>query len=571
MVGIYIITQLVSSSLRERFENQLIEANRVAADLIVRREESHLETLRLMAFTQGVPEAILASDAEQLESLLYPLALNENIQSLTIVSLEGEEILSMIQDPLSGEYSLSSGSELSGLELVRLVLAEISDDRGDKYSSLEETTLDYYLMTSAPVSNENSELSGALIIGSNLASLTTDVKTQALADIFVLDRSGKLIASTFPGAEEIEETLSLTENELINLRLSYSKEFELSLRKYEAFYAPLLVRGDQVGYIGVALATNFIVSTEATSRNTLSIVFTLVTAAIALIGIALAYSIARPVLRLRDVALAVASGNLDQRSNFKRNDEIGELAESFDTMISNLQIQTIELIQSEKLSAVGQLSAGIVHDVKNPLAVIKGLAEEIQEDLDDRPEIIEYLNIISDNASKADVILSDLMTFTRQSNFELKHQNVCDSVDRAVRLTNYLARKEHVSIDINHENEPLMASYDGQQIEQVITNLIQNAVQAMPRGGDLIITTKSEGEYAVIRIRDTGTGIPEEKIERIFDPFYTTKPAGQGTGLGLSVSHGIIQKHKGEITVTSEVGNGTTFIVQLPLNGQHVI
>jgi signal transduction histidine kinase len=133
-------------------------------------------------------------------------------------------------------------------------------------------------------------------------------------------------------------------------------------------------------------------------------------------------------------------------------------------------------------------------------------------------------------------------------------------------LTTYLARQSNVRVEVNHEDGAIMLSYDGQQIDQVFTNLIQNAIQAMPEGGELTIATKREGEYAIIGFRDTGSGIPEESVARIFDPFFTTKPEGEGTGLGLSVSQGIIKKHNGKITVDSEVGVGTSFVVYLPLD-----
>lgn len=566
MAGIYVITRLVSSSVRERFVNQLVEANRVAGDLIVQREEVHLENLRLMAFTQGVPEAILENDADRIESLLYPLVLNENVHSLTVVNLEGTEIISMVKDPESDEYQLSYGGDLSDLELVTLPLSGFEDDVGDKFSSLENTSYGYYILTSAPVYNADSQLTGALIVGTYLDSLAADLKAQALADIIVLDHTGALLATTFPQLGENFSELSLSTTEVSDIHPSLTKEYSLSLRNYEAIYAPLVVRQTDVGIVGVALPTNFIVSTEAISRNSLSLVFTIATAAIVVIGILLAYTIAKPILRLRDVALTVASGDLNQRSGLHRRDEIGQLAESFDTMITNLQERTVELVQSEKLSAVGHLSAGIAHDVKNPLAVIIGLAEEVQDDARDNPDMVGYLKTISANASRADAIISDLMTFTRQSNYEVRNQNICDSINRSVRLTTYLARQSNVHVVVEHEDDAIMLSYDGQQIDQVFTNLIQNAIQAMPEGGELIIATKREGKHAMIGFRDTGSGIPEESVARIFDPFFTTKPEGEGTGLGLSVSQGIIKKHNGKIMVDSEVGVGTSFIVYLPLD-----
>ena len=330
------------------------------------------------------------------------------------------------------------------------------------------------------------------------------------------------------------------------------------------FYSQLILRQKKVGFLGIALPTNFVVATESTSQVTLSIIFTLATLGIVVIGYILAVTIARPILRLRDAAVAVGSGDLDQRAHLSRRDEIGQLGHEFDKMVANLQDRTSELAQSEKLSAVGQLAAGIAHDVKNPLGVIKGLAEEIEEDMPANSNSIQHLRVIQDNASRADAILNDLMTFSRQSAFEMKYQNICDTVHKAVRLTGYLARKGYVEIDVETKTDQIMTYFASQQIEQVLINLIQNAVQAMPEGGKLLIKVSEAFGNISISVADTGLGIKEENLRKVFDPFYTTKPEGEGTGLGLSVSYGIIKKHQGTIKVESVIGVGTTFLINLP-------
>jgi signal transduction histidine kinase len=565
MGGVFIITRLVTSSVRERFTNQLLESSRVSADGIVGVESAHLETLRLMSFTQGVAEAVSQNNVDALETLLYPLVLNQDIELLTVTNDNGTELMSLVKDPNTGQVATSDGADLSGLELVRLPLFNYADEIGDKFSALEQTIYGSYLLTSTPVYLNETEFVGVMVIGTNLQTMSAELKSQALGDVILLDPNGGLLATTFP-LENIEDDLKLTTNELENLHISYSKSVSVSMREYEILYTPLMLRQRESGVLGVALPTNFIVSTEATSRNSIAMIFALATIGMIIVGYLLAMTISRPILKLKDVANAVAKGDLDQRAGLRRRDEIGDLASSFDIMIANLQDRTTELVQSEKLSAVGQLAAGIAHDVKNPLAVIQGLAEELQEDVASDPEIVAHLNVIRDNAHRADTIVSDLMTFARQSAFEMKNANIVDTVKGAVRLTDYLARKSSVFVEVDTSAEEIILPYAHQQIEQVLINLFQNAIQAMPNGGNLKATIEHDNKWVSIIVEDTGQGIPKENLQRIFDPFFTTKPEGEGTGLGLSVSYGIIKKHRGDIRVASTVGKGTTFIITLPLD-----
>ena len=234
-------------------------------------------------------------------------------------------------------------------------------------------------------------------------------------------------------------------------------------------------------------------------------------------------------------------------------------------MNARLQATQAQLIQSEKLASVGQLTAGIVHDVKNPLAVIKGLAEELSDEGDLDEFTVEGLETIRDSASKANTIVTDLLKFARQSTPEMQTRDMRATLESVFRLTEYLVRKGNVTLVPDLPMTSVMATYDPQQIEQVLINLVTNAVQAMPDGGTLDVSLKEHEDNLVITIRDSGVGISEENVVRIFDPFFTTKPEGEGTGLGLSVSYGIISRHRGRIDVESEVGSGTTFIVTLPL------
>ncbi len=595
MVGTFIVTRLVASSVSERFYNQMYEAGRVASDGMVRQEEVHLANLRLMVFTQGVAEAVAARDGDSLQEILWPLALNNNVDAVSVVGLDGIEILTLARDPGSSRYGVYKGTDYSQQEIVQRVLAREIDEIGDKFAGLVHTRFGPYLYTSAPVRDSRNRVVGVLMVGTSLDGLIAELKSQSLADIVILDQEGRALATTFVSEGTLAEDLALSPDEIPEPGQTVVRDLRLEERdrEYKIAYAPLIIRQQPLGVLGAALPSDYVVSAEATSRNTFSLVFSLATLAVIVVGYAISQSIAKPLLKLREISLAVAEGDLNQRTGMSRSDEIGDLAAVFDLMTFRLRRRTAQaarlyqetlqrnkelaeinarlqstqqqLIQSEKLAAVGQLTAGIVHDVKNPLAVIKGLAEELSEDGVVSPEVAEQLRTIRDNAARATRIVTDLLKFARQSNPAMQHQNLGDTVRTAVRLTDFLARKNGVRVQLQVPERGIDATYDATQIEQVLVNLIQNAIQAMPDGGDLSVRLNADEQWARIDVADTGVGIPEKHLRRIFDPFFTTKPPGEGTGLGLSVSYGIVSDHRGRIEVKSKVGQGTTFSVFLPL------
>jgi signal transduction histidine kinase len=595
MIGMFVITRLVASTLRERFANQMLEASRVAADSIVRHERDHLEELRVMTFTQGVGPALEGGRADDLQQVLFPLVLNKGIESLTVVSAQGQELLSLIEDPTTSEYLVSRGADLSQVGLLAGPLAGVEDPQGDKYAGLVSTIYGPYLLTAGPVRGGAGEVLGALMIGTRLDSLAADIKAQVLADVIILDPSGALMTTTLAEPEEGYAVLGLAPYDVAYLDPGKTVELSLYGRPYQIYYSPLLVRQQPAGVLGVVLPSNFIVTTESVSRNVFILLFTLGTLAVIITGLFLASRISRPIVRMRDVSLAVAAGDLDQKTGVRGRDEVGQMAAVFDLMTFRLRRRTAQanrlhaeavrrseqlaeanvrlqqaqqqLLQSEKLAAVGQLSAGIVHDVKNPLAVITGLTEELQENLPKESPYRTPLAQIRENAVRASGIVTDLLKFARQSDPELRYQNIWDTMRTAIRLTDYMTRKGNVKLVFDPQAQPLLTYYDAQQIQQVLINLIQNAVQAMPKGGSLTLDVRSVPPWAEILVRDTGVGITPQNLTRIFDPFFTTKPSGEGTGLGLSVSYGIVATHKGHIDVQSDVGRGTTFTVRLPLRG----
>jgi len=234
-----------------------------------------------------------------------------------------------------------------------------------------------------------------------------------------------------------------------------------------------------------------------------------------------------------------------------------------------------QVIEAGKLASVGELAAGIAHEINNPVAIMveeAGWIEDLldEEDLQASENLDEFkraLKQIKTQGIRCKEITHKLLSFARKTDPKLKMVSLNDLLQEVVGLSEQSAKYSNVKI-IKHltPNLPVI-SVSPSEMQQVLLNLINNAIDAMDtKGGQIEITTRMENDYVIVDVADTGHGIPRADLQRIFDPFYTTKPVGKGTGLGLSICYGIVKKMGGEITVNSAVGLGTTFHVRIPVS-----
>jgi signal transduction histidine kinase len=224
------------------------------------------------------------------------------------------------------------------------------------------------------------------------------------------------------------------------------------------------------------------------------------------------------------------------------------------------------MMQQEKLASIGRLSAGVAHEINNPLTTVLTSVMLILEEMDPDDPIYEELQIITNETLRCRKIVSGLLDFARQKKPVKKMNDLNDIVLASLSLTKKQAEFDDVSIEAElSENLPLI-NVDKDQLQQALINLTLNAIEATSSAGTVTYSTKfvSETQIIEITISDTGSGIPYENVDRIFDPFFTTKE--NGTGLGLAVTHGIIEQHGGTIDVNSKPGHGTCFTVRLPLD-----
>ena len=232
-----------------------------------------------------------------------------------------------------------------------------------------------------------------------------------------------------------------------------------------------------------------------------------------------------------------------------------------------LETANQQLIQAAKLASVGELASGMAHEINNPIGIILGRTDYILATQDNlSAEAKEDLKVIRGQAERVASTVRNLLTFARPSPLSMQRLDLAELVDEAVKLEAPRCRTAAVEIERSSSLRIPTIQADPDQLQQVLINLMNNAIEAMPQGGRLSVSlTYGGGGQVIANISDTGTGITEENQARIFDPFFTTKPAGKGTGLGLAVSYGIIRDHGGEIRVSSIPGRGSTFSIVLPV------
>ncbi len=299
----------------------------------------------------------------------------------------------------------------------------------------------------------------------------------------------------------------------------------------------------------------------------------------ALVALGVAYFMARRISgsinKLVSASQEIARGNLEATVEITSNDELAELAQTFNVMAAALKERDEQLkeftrkkmMESERLALIGQLAAGVAHELNNPLQGIVAYSHLLLERLTCEDAGTDSVKKIVTQANRCRDIIRGLLDFSRQQKPDKRLCNVNSVLEECIGLLENQAIFHNIYIEKALAPDLPMVVMDPAQIERVFMNILINAAEAMAGNGLLSLATRLAPAKGFIEVEftDTGHGIPEQDIEQIFDPFFTTKEVGRGTGLGLAISYGIIKEHNGSITVESEVGQGTTFIVRLPV------
>jgi len=279
----------------------------------------------------------------------------------------------------------------------------------------------------------------------------------------------------------------------------------------------------------------------------------------------------KPLALIQNTIGGVAEGDfspIPHEENGK--DEISQLIDAFNRMASELDAKQEQLVQSRKIAAIGTFTAGIAHELNNPINNIYLTAETLMEDHQNLtpPEFKELLLDVLNQAERAGEIVKNLLDFSRNELPSFTDLSIGDVIHKTFKLVKNQVMLAGIKTEINIGQSLPVIRGNFRNLEQVFLNLFLNAIQAMPQGGKISVDTRVENHFLRVDVRDTGTGINPEQLERIFEPFYTTKQVGRGTGLGLAVSYALIKRHAGYIEVQSEVNKGTVFSVYLPLHAE---
>jgi len=609
LVAIRLIGTGIISQAQDKVRTDLNSARHIYQDAIHEVEA----LLRLSAQRYYIKDALLAKNVEALKKELEVIRTRESLDVLTLTDKNGRVIVRSRNPSISGDDQahdelvsqvLSGGKVVAatvivpreellkeGTDLVEQTRIKFIATPKAKPSPETEQTSAMMIKAAAPVFGYDDSLLGVLY-GGNLLNRNYKIVDEIKGTVYQeVKYKGKDIgtATIFQGDLRISTNVKTEDgSRAIGTRVSqevYEQELVRGLpwidrafvvnNWYISAYEPIKdVNGKIIGilYVGI-LEEKFMDMRKRAIAIFLGI--TLAGMVMALVASSfLAKGVLQPIKHLVFASQQLAKGNLEYEVKLKSKDEIGELEETFNLMASSLkerderlkEYTQQQIMKSERLATLGQLAAGVAHEINNPLGAVLMYAHLSLEEMEAQDPRRKNLEKMVGETTRCKDIVKGLLDFARQTEPNVEESDVNEILKRTLSLLENQALFQNVRIIRAFSPSLPKVMTDSSQIQQVFTNIILNGGEAIDGEGELTVATRTapDGEYIEIEFTDTGCGIPRENLEKIFDPFFTTKEVGRGTGLGLSVSFGIIARHRGTINVKSEPGKGTTFIVRLP-------
>jgi len=609
-VGIQLISDRIVAEAQEKVSRDLNSAREIYSSKL-----NHVnDIVRLTADRFYIKDAIISGDVESFANELERVKIGEDLDALTITDPTGIVVLRANNINLAGDSQVHN--ELIAAVMKRNVpvaatmIMPVEDLRLVSESLVEQARFTFIDTPMARPRSQTEETSGMML---GAAAPIFDYQNHLIGILF----GGVLLNRNYETVDEIKRTVFQDlqyKNQDIGTATIFQDDLRISTnvknsdgtraigtRVSEEVYNQVVVEGKQ--YIGRAYVVNnwYITAYEPIENITHQIIGILYVGileqkyvdirqqtifaflAIALVGVfvslILAYTISRsismPINNLVSASGEVARGNLDARVLNNSNDELGELADTFNSMASALkerderlkEFTKTKIMESERLALIGQLSANVAHELNNPLQGIVTYSHLLLEELPKDDPSRENIQKIVTQANRSRDIIRGLLDFSRQRKPDKTLCDLTEVLKGCLSLLEKQALFQNIQITTHLGEKLPLTIIDPSQIERVFINMIVNAADAMAGNGKLDLSTRFDPQANCIEveIKDNGHGIPKENLEKIFDPFFTTKDTGHGVGLGLAISFGIIKEHKGTISVESEVGKGTTFTVRLPV------
>ncbi len=427
---------------------------------------------------------------------------------------------------------------------------------------------------------QTTELSKAIQVGvervttsgssteSGLEQYLKTLKSKGIKEVSVISNTDEIIASTNP--TKVGTPVGPKRRELI-IKAQLGEQVSEEGKAYNVMI-PVIAGKQHYGFIHLQINTE---DFSAIMKRSLMkrIGATLFVFAIGIgISIFLAFRYTEPIHQVIEAAKHVAAGNLDQTLPIERKDEIGDLIRSFNFMVERLrENRRLEerLREAEHLSAVGELSRTIAHEIRNPLNYISLTIDHIKEKYrpNDGEKALVFANLITSmkqEIHRLNKLVSDFLDYGKPLKLNLQQVDMDKFLAEIIEIIRIKADSEKVSILESYEYLPQLR-IDQEFMKTCIFNIVTNALQAMPDGGLLALKTNRLNGHFVLKVSDTGTGISEENLEKVFEPFFTTKAGG--LGLGLAITKRVIEEHGGKIDFVSQEGKGSEVTMHLPIAG----
>jgi two-component system NtrC family sensor kinase len=377
---------------------------------------------------------------------------------------------------------------------------------------------------------------------------------------FAVDQTGHVLAHTFAGDFPADLRFLNRYHGREGFQVQHITVFG---ERFRDFAVPIY-HGD-LGVLRLGVRDRRILERVAAVRRELLLF--LLGAAVASAGIAylLTYSALKPLAAITTALGRFQPGKHREIIRPQRNDEVGDLAREINVITGRLHESQRQMMQTEKMAAAGLLASGIAHEINNPISGLQNCLRRIEARPDDADQVREYSALMLQATEHMAGVVRGLLEFSRSKPGEMRVIDLRHAVEKGLHLATLRFEKSRIEVRQLPPAEPVWVRGDEGQLVQVVVNLVLNAVDAMPAGGLLEVDMCLASSSVRLCFKDHGNGIPEEQLPRVFDPFYTTKGVGKGTGLGLAVTHSIVLDHGGSVEIQSRVGVGTEVTVELPV------
>ncbi|GAB1471530.1 hypothetical protein MASR2M66_24080 [Chloroflexota bacterium] len=601
VIGVYVVTRLVTGSLEERLTNQLLESGRVVSDNFIRLEEHQVNEALRITFTEGVADAVAREDPQELRRILEPYFASGALDSLIIVSPQGNEILHFNRDASGDTLVIEQNTGASNSPIV-IPFLESRDPENPPRRALGESFIndDVYYYNSLPITADN-KFGGVIIVGTSIQKALPLFKQNALADIVLYGNSGQVLYTTFGSADpETLRTLTISADEYMDIvkkdtqGLVTGKNVKITGRSYTIGRTPLQIGNDRIAVFAVALPSDFVVQFGASNRAVYISIFTALMLAVIVIGFFVSRMLIVPLYSLVRTSQAIADGDLDRRTGIQTSDEIGTLASTFDGMTARLKARTVELEETnETLRKIDKTKSNFIqisaHELRTPLTIIMGYSQMLTQDLKDNPDVSYLAQGILEGAERMSDVVDSMLDVSRIDNNTLVLRKSDIQLAPIIRKVQKEFEPAFEERQIKFQTEGLdeLPDFDADPdlLKKVFHHLIMNAIKYTPDGGSVNVCGRyinsTELPHLEVTVRDTGIGVDPGMHDLIFQKFNQTgevllhstgktKFKGGGPGLGLAIARGIVQAHGGRIWVESpgyneETMPGSKFIVSLPV------